>query len=579
MRLPRIPAASSWSTIAWTVIVLICVARQPWSLGFYVDDWPVCAAAAKSGPPFSAALLGFVDGLDRTRPGMVPLRFVLSSLFRDHTFLWQAGLVIANIAMALVLMRFIRLLSGSAKAAVWIGLGWVLLPWNAAGAFWPTYLPAVVVLVAFGLLCILVIQGWECEKHRAVWAAAIYLWICLSYEAFYFQWIAVAMIGLAMARIGRARRRDVVLTAAGLLGAQVCAAIVHVLIKPAPGMERPIVANWPRVAAGDLLSILPTMFRSAAQARIPFAIAGVALLAMWAWAAFRPDRRILALAGCFLAGAVLSIVAFALGGRGTGATGTGTHTLLIFTFWFVAGAGVATAAAVERAPRITAALLIVLGATIAAGHVMRMKDWAAAWAIEKADLDEAPVAEMEKTAGDATIVFGDPQKVDGAPIFTEVWDLNAAMHWKYPGLGGRSFVVDQSQISGGGAVYLWKPSQHSFSRAGGGSLKNRRQLRQHLIHNRGGDNFQFLAAACAEVERARLIAADHSGGFGAGAGQGHRKSSRPRKAPAAGDGDDYGNFGHAVELLGRHHQYRSAALLLVTLAWIGSDQPDLAALH
>lgn len=468
MRPRRISADSSWGTAVWTLSALLCVALQPWRLGFYVDDWPLCAAAAKSGPPFSAALLRFVFAIDRTRPAMVPVRFVLSSLFRDHAFLWQAGLVLANVAIALVLIRLIRLLDGSANSALWIGAGWMLLPWNAAGAFWAAYLPAVMMLAAFGLFCIFVINGWECQKHRALWAAAFYLWICLSYEAFYFQWIALAMIGLWLERMGRARRNDVLKTTAGLLGAQVCAAMVHLLIKPAPGMERPIVADWPRVAAGDLLTILPTMFRSAAQARIPFAIAGVLLLAIWAWAAVQSNQKIPLLAGCFLTGAVLSIVAFALGGRGTGATGTGTHTLLIFNFWFVAGAGIVTSAALARAPRITAALLIALGISIAVAHVVRMNDWAAAWEIERRDLDEAPMAEIGNTARDATIVFGDPLKVDGAPIFTEFWDLNTAMHWKYPGLQGRAFVVDRSQISGRGPVYIWKPSQHSFARASGG---------------------------------------------------------------------------------------------------------------
>jgi hypothetical protein len=478
----------SWGTLSWLVLVLACVCVQPFTLGFYLDDWPECALAAKAGPPFSKALLHHVYAIDSTRPGLVPIRYLLSSLFRDHAFLWQAGLLIANFAMALVLVWLVRAFLGEdlSSPGMWIGAVWLLLPWNAAALFWPTYLPDVLALLVFGLLCAYSIRSWRHHRHNALWMGAVYLWICLSYEAFYFQWIALALIGLAMVRFGRARLRDVLFSSTGLLVAQICAAVVHVLIVPAPGMERPIVSDWPRVAAGDLLTIVPTIFRSAWEVRTVMSILGRVLIVVWAFEAYR-SRKPAMLGCCFLVGGVLSIVAFALGGRGVAATGVDTRTLLIFNYWFVLGAAILSGSALARSgPRMKAAISLVLaglGGSLAFAHVLRSRDWAAAWNMETTILAEAPLADLRRTPPGATIVFAGQSYVNGAPVFTAPWDLNSAMPWKYPVLQGRTFVVynpyagalewDGSRLVYGQAhpiadtrdVYLWLHAQHGFTRA------------------------------------------------------------------------------------------------------------------
>jgi hypothetical protein len=150
-------------------------------------------------------------------------------------------------------------------------------------------------------------------------------------------------------------------------------------------MERPIVSDWPRVAAGDLLTIVPTMFRSAWEVRTVMSILGRVLILVWAFEAYR-SRKPAMLGFCFLAGGVLSIVAFALGGRGVAATGVDTRTLLIFNYWFVLGAAVLSGSALARSgPRMRGALALVLaglGGSLAFAHVLRSRAWAAAWNME-----------------------------------------------------------------------------------------------------------------------------------------------------------------------------------------------------
>jgi hypothetical protein len=455
-------SATSLVTAIWAIAVVLCTVGQPLTLGFYTDDWPVCAVAPNTGKPFSKALLQYAYLIDPTRPVMALLRFFFSSLFADRVFLWHCGLVLANFLVALAIIYLIRLLSSAtatAKAsALCIGLCWVLLPWNAAAQFWPTYLPNDLTLAAFGLLGAFLVRGWSRQRHNAALAGLIYLSICLTYEAFYFQWIVFALFGFALIRMGRARLRVAYSTTA-LVIAQLGAAFWHLYYKNLvaagfTGVEKPVVSDWPRILFGDLLTTIPSMFRSFGGARIPFAVLALLLGALWLVTTYqsfrspelRQDARTpLIFAACCLTGAVLSIFAFALGGRGIQATGPATRTLFVFNFWFVVGVGISVVALLDHAgPSLRLAVLVILGGlgiTLVAGHLLRRADWATAWTLETKILADAPVEALRKTPANARILYINRRTVHGAPIFTAPWDLNLAMPWKYPFLAGRVFLI------------------------------------------------------------------------------------------------------------------------------------------
>ena len=492
----------------WTAAVLLCAAGQPFQLGFYLDDWPQCAAAAHAGAPFSKALLGFVWAIDPTRPGLVPLLFLFSSFFRDRVLLWHTGLLAAGCLVAAILIRVIGLAgsekAGAKAAAIWVGLCWLLLPWNVAAQFWPTYLPNVFTLAVFGWLLALLIRGWSRHKHNAFAAFAIYLWICLGYEAFYFQWAILALFGLALVRAGRARLRDVAASTIALIAAQLGALGWHVYSARLVGLgmvgvERTVVPDWPRILFGDLLTTIPSIYRSFGAAARPFAVIALVFGTIWLFDCYkrlrspklRPEVSTpVVLAACCLAGGVLSIFAFALGGRGIEGTGVATRTLMLFNFWILIGAGILLGAFLDcagRSMRMAALVLLAgLGATLAAGHLLRLADWAAAWRLETKVLAQAPVDELRKTPANARILLVNQPSVNGAPAFSVAWDLNYAMPWKYPFLEGRVFLVfsprdgtltwDGRTLAYPGAapiatateLYVWKPAMEpaagSFSR-------------------------------------------------------------------------------------------------------------------
>ena len=111
------------------------------------------------------------------------------------------------------------------------------------------------------------------------------------------------------------------------------------------------------------------------------------------------------------------------------------------------------------------------------------------------------------------------------------------------------------------------------------SLKNCRNLRQNLVHDRIGYLFQPSAVACAEIERAGLVAADNAGCFSTGACQRYRKSGGPREVPAAGDWENHGHLGDLVKGVGGDDQDRAPALLLVSFRGIKAHHPDFATPH
>jgi len=473
-------------TVIWIMIVAASVVAQPFVLGFYSDDWVGCATATRVGGAFSRALLKFVFSFDPSRPGSAALGYLLGSIARDHVMLWHIGLVLANAVVALGLVFVIRLLSGADPRknpmAIWVGLCWLVMPWNAAMQFWPSLLPYVVLLSGLWLLCVLLIRGWERNEHHALPAGAVYLCICMSYEAFYFQWMALLLLGVALWSAGRARLKDVALSTAGLLAAQVCAALWHLNAARLfgtgmIGVERPVLGDWPRILFGDLLTTIPSMYRSFGAARLPFAFLALALVIIFCTTWYRSVRsaqyrqsawRCIRLAGCCLIGGVLSVFAFALGGRGIQAFGLATRTLVIFNFWLVVMAGICLIWLLENATRTmrTTALIAMgcLGLTLAAGHVMRLADWATAWELQKQLLAAAPVEELRKTPASATILLINRTAVNRVPIFSTSWDLNGAMPWKYPFLSGRFFRV-------------YAPSQGDLEWDG-----------QRLVYPRGGES-------------------------------------------------------------------------------------------
>jgi hypothetical protein len=492
----------------WIAVVTACVVWQPLRLGFYMDDWGEWVDGIE-GKPFSLARLAFANGLDPTRPGLLPLRFLLSSLLGDHAWLWQSMVLLVNCCVVLSIVAASRALTpcrtpaGRTITAV-VGMGWLLLPWNAAARFWPTFLPQTAMIAVEGVLCTQLIRGWMRNRSCAISAGALYLWMCLGYEAFYFQWIPLVLIGVMLWLAKRTTLRPVVLSSVALLGAQAVAALWNIYTQRAAFLNRkPVVPNWNQVLRDNLGNLVPAILGSVSELRAEFLFCGVLVIAMWLFAygrslsspADRTAGSISALlAGICLLGGIGSIAVFSLGARVVTATGVETRSMSLFNFWIVIAAAIATSFAIEhlhRAPKVIFACAFAgVGLCLAAGQVYRAVDWATAWTLQNKMLAETPVAELKRTEQDARIVILNPLSVNGAPIFAAPWDINHAMPWAYPFLRSRKFIMynhwegpmkwngkklsyeDQPDLETTEAVYLWRPSDARFWRPAGPFVVN-----------------------------------------------------------------------------------------------------------
>lgn len=486
----------------WAAIVAACVVWQPLLLGFYYDDWDLWVNGSTKGSPFSLARLVYMNFTNPVRVGCLPGRFLGSSLFGAHPFLWQAALLLVNCGIAVSIVALGRALTqGQTRASRTItaaaGLCWLLVPWNAGARYWPALLPNVSMLAVLGFLCVLLIRGWETNRSRAIVAGALYLWACVSYEAFYLQWLTIILIGLVLWMAKRVPLKPVLVSGISLMAAQGIAGAWNLYTKSRGyWTAMGVLPDWRQIAGRNLLNVVPAALGSVAEISGEFVICGVIVvviaLAVYVRAVSRASERLAActsslLVGIPVAGGLLSIVVFSLAGRTVAGTGVDSRSLMVFNFWAVIAGAVLTIFTIERLRGLVKAIfalaLVGFGLCLAAGQILRASDWVTAWDKQKKILTEAPVSDLKRTAQDARIVLVNPREVNGAPVFAAGWDINIAIPWAYPFLQGRKFIVynpwqgpmkwdgnrlsypDGAVLETTSVLYLWRPADLSFWRA------------------------------------------------------------------------------------------------------------------
>ena len=488
----------------WAAIVAACVVWQPLLLGFYYDDWDLWVYGSTRGSPFSLTRLLFMNYTNPVRPGCLPGRFLGSSLFGAHPLLWQGALLLVNCAVAVSIVAVARALTqartpaGRAITAA-AGLCWLLLPWNAAARFWSALLPNTSMIAALGLLCVLLVRGWEKHRSRPIAAGALYLWICLSYEAFYLQWVTLILIGVVLWRARRNGLRPVLVSGVALIAAQGLAGLWNLYTKQAGyWTAMSVLPDWVVIVRVNLLRLAPATLQSAAEISAEILFCGLIVIAMWLVAHIRSfgrasDRPAGAtsalLAGVSILGGLLSVVMYSLAGRMVTATGVDTRPTMVFNFWLLVAGSVLTTFTLERlsgAPRLVFAVALAgFGLCLAVGQVLRASDWVTAWSQQQRILVEAPVSDLKRTEPNARIILVNPLGVNGAPVFAAPWDINSAITWTYPFLQGRRIIVyspwggvmkwdgthlsyvGQPPLDTGAALYLWRPADMSFWRPAG----------------------------------------------------------------------------------------------------------------
>jgi hypothetical protein len=488
----------------WAAIVAACVVWQPLLLGFYYDDWDLWVNGSAIGNPFSSTRLVFMNNTNPVRVGCLPGRFLASSLFGAHPLLWQGALLLINCVIAIAIVAACRVITqprtpASRMLTVAAGLGWLVVPWNAGARYWPALLPNVAMLAVQGFLCALLIRGWAKNQARVVTAGSLYLWMCVSYEAFYLQWITITLIGLVLWMAKRVALRPIIVSAVVMVIAQGIAGWWNLYTKSKGyWTAMSVLPDWRQIVRRNLLNIVPSAVQSVSEisteivlcGAVVFAIGLVVYLRSLSRASDRPAAYIsIVLAAICVLGGVVSVVVFSLAGRVVMGTGVESRSLMVFNFWLVIAGAIVTTFVFERLAGMPKAVFAIaltgFGLCLGVGQVLRASDWATAWSLQKKILAEVPVSDLKRTELDARIILLNKLEVNGAPIFAAEWDINNAIGWAYPFLKSRRFVVynkwmgpmkwDGRQLSYVGQpprevtteVYLWRPYDISFWRPAG----------------------------------------------------------------------------------------------------------------
>jgi hypothetical protein len=125
--------------------------------------------------------------------------------------------------------------------------------------------------------------------------------------------------------------------------------------------------------------------------------------------------------------------------------GVTTRVLSLFSVWLLIAACLAGACvwrnASSRFRSAVFAAAISTGVCLAAGNLLRTREWAEAWRQQQKILAEAPDREMARTASGSAVLYVNPIDVGGAPILAAPWDINRAMPLYHPGTERLLFVV------------------------------------------------------------------------------------------------------------------------------------------
>jgi len=492
--------------VLWLIGILAAIVWQPFLLGFYADDWPLILEAVHHGPAFSFERLVFAYNINPARPAMTPFWFVFSSLLGDQALLWHLALLLVNGVTVFIAARIICIISGARSGfdrhtSLGCAAAWLILPTNATFHFWPTSVPVIATLDMFGLLALAVLSASQ-KHHRksALWYIALgifYGLICISYEAFFFQWIPLVLLTALVPRVHKRSVQEVVQVCFALMGGQGLATGWYFLAKHVTRMEKPIIPDWLTVSAQNFRRLIPEVARSTDETRVVVLISGIGLLVLTlagvarrlylARKSMTDTMATLLILGSLSIGAAGSVIAFSLGGRPIVGTGVEARTFLVLDFWAVVGLGVLVMQLRRWVGggyyRVYIGLLAVGLSGFTVSHVQRAFDWVSAWKMQQRILSEAPIARLASTASKDQVVFIGPRDLNGGPVFLQSYELETALSLTYPVLRGRSFLIfnvwlgelvwdgrkleypafpKELMAPSSGKIYVWIPERREF---------------------------------------------------------------------------------------------------------------------
>jgi hypothetical protein len=421
-RLPRPPI---WISALLVLLGVGSEVWQPFSLGFFHDDWYLFVRLHS---------LGAYTDLHDDRPGYFWLSWIILHVWDGSPAQFQWIKVVINLATAASIswltLSIQRLFNASSPVlAISAATFWLIAPWGLGYTVWPTAAFTNVALLYFCVSMVLFLRWVE----RGSWlglAVAIPLW-AISIETYQATWFAFVPVTIAvlLAIYDQPQARNRTLMLGSILLVVQLGSLVHTAL------------TTPKSQSNQAIDLLRLNLKRVIEIQLHYLGRWIfwlvlAVTAGFTFVAVRDNRshyqdlrRIAAGLTMVVMGTCGSAALYAAAGYAFGDVGEASKTATMSTFWIAMGFSIAIASAPTEWRKMVIATAASVAVVCAASlHYPDMaRPWVASWRLQQEILETIKRQSFPRRleAGDA-VLTDVPMDVSGIPVFAAPWTTTPA---------------------------------------------------------------------------------------------------------------------------------------------------------
>jgi hypothetical protein len=489
------------------LVFIFLYAWRPLNLGFYSDDWATIVGVNNIYKPFSIDLWHYYLNTFLNRPGQIPTFFFLSSIFQNNPIIWQFTcailMLISAITLKKMLVKFLNLINiKKTLITVIIASFWLSLPWMLGVTAWVVCVPAILSSIFFFLSVIFLLNGWQKNKISLFFPTTFLLISYLLYEAFFFQYFIFFIFTIILKK-KILKWKNIIFPFIFLSISQSITILWNRFATTNNTPVKTFYSDWWKMFSGYTQSLPQLLLNSATEFRYPIEISIKILLVIFfislTIGLFQKKYKKIVIKFSLLIifsfiGYLISIWIYSITGYGIFSLGPLSRTTLSLSFWLIMILFFITTFCSIVLPiilkKIFYFVIFCLLIFMILSTFFRTMDWSKAWQLQQTILSQVPIDKLIKVEKDATIVYITPNVVNEAFVFLAGYDLNNAIHDKYPEIGsvpnfcphipqskgvgkskiywntvswdGTNLYYNNGLYSKPSKVYIWDYYNHSF---------------------------------------------------------------------------------------------------------------------
>ena len=407
--------------------------------GFYSDDWvysTFCINEAYNKLDLAGRIHFYLTG-SQGRPILAFAYFATSFLSPLKSPLyWQLVNSLYVLISALVLWLFgrelLRYMAISTKYAAVASVIWLLSPWMLGSVSWSTTAPTLLSMIFFAMAGYYFFRSENQGRRSLILPSIFILLSSLSYEAFYFQYLAFPGVFYIVSKNRKASLKILtVFTLVQLLP------LIWNRISPfifTNAIHKTFNPYWHLTFVANVISLPYALIASCS-----YNSAYLLVILIFLVFVFIHERNkirehfkrygsvIVLLALCI----IISMGIYAIAGYTVWGMGSRGRTLLTAGFWIPLMAVVLYSPVSKLMPDRKNMIVMVYLALVFLGiaQFQKSSDWIRAWRIQKAVIANLPTDKINSTSPDAVIIADLPFRYNDVSLFDTFWTINNQLNY------------------------------------------------------------------------------------------------------------------------------------------------------